>query len=54
MDIVKNGFILLGIWLVLTGLIATFQLTFQNIGIIMGILALISGILILMSQPWKA
>ncbi len=41
------GFVLLAIWLILTGLIALLGLTFAGLNIIMGLLALIAGILIL-------
>ncbi len=41
------GFILLGIWLILEGLISLFGLTFSGLGVIMGLLALIAGLLIL-------
>jgi uncharacterized membrane protein HdeD (DUF308 family) len=41
------GMILLAIWLILTGLITLFNLVFPGVAIIMGILALIAGILIL-------
>ncbi len=41
------GFILLAIWLILTGLIELFGLTFIGLNVIMGLIALIAGILIL-------
>jgi uncharacterized membrane protein HdeD (DUF308 family) len=44
------GMILLAIWLILTGLITLFNLGFAGISIIMGLLALIAGILILMGR----
>ncbi len=45
---IKNwGFKLLGIWLILEGLIHLFDLHFDGIGAVMGILALVSGILII-------
>jgi hypothetical protein len=40
--------IVLGIWLLLTGLIALFSLGIPNQNIVMGVLALIAGILILL------
>lgn len=43
----KWGFKMLGIWLVLEGLIHLFDLSFDGIGTVMGILALIAGILII-------
>ena len=42
----RLGMILLGIWLILTGLIAIFHLTFTGIDIVMAIIAIIAGILI--------
>ncbi len=44
----RLGFILLGIWLILEGLILLLGLTFAGLNIIMGILALIAGIIILL------
>ncbi|MGE5138041.1 MAG: hypothetical protein ACM3JD_01155 [Rudaea sp.] len=41
------GFVLLAIWLILTGLIALLGLSFAGLNIIMGLLALVAGILIL-------
>jgi hypothetical protein len=40
--------VLLAIWLILTGLIALFSFSFQYEGVVMGILALVAGILILL------
>lgn len=44
------GMLLLAIWLIVTGLIAVFSLSFSNSHIIMGILALIAGILLLLGR----
>lgn len=47
----KNlGMMLLGVWLVLTGLVGLFALTFAGLGVILGILALAAGILILIGK----
>ena len=47
----KNiGMLLLSIWLILTGLIALFGLSFNGLGIIMGILAIAAGIFILIGR----
>jgi hypothetical protein len=47
----KNiGMLLLAIWLILTGLIALFSLSFNGLGIIMGILAIAAGIFILLGR----
>ncbi len=44
----RLGFILLGIWLILEGLITLLGLTFAGLNIIMGLLALAAGIIILL------
>ena len=44
------GMLLLAIWLILTGLIALFGLSFQGLPLLMGILALAAGILILLGR----
>ncbi len=44
------GMLLLGIWLILTGLIALFGLSLPYAGVIMGVLALLAGILILVGR----
>jgi hypothetical protein len=47
----KNiGLLLLAIWLVLTGLIALFSLSFNGLGIIMGLLAIAAGIFIFLGR----
>jgi hypothetical protein len=47
----KNiGMLLLAIWLILTGLIALFSLSFNGLGLIMGLLAIAAGIFILMGR----
>ena len=44
----KNaGFVLLGAWLIASGLIALIDLNFRGMHTIMAVLALVSGILIL-------
>ena len=44
------GIILLAIWLILEGLISLLGLSFEGIGMIMGLLALAAGILILINR----
>jgi uncharacterized membrane protein HdeD (DUF308 family) len=44
------GFLLLAVWLILTGLIILFDFTFSGINLLMGILALAAGILILVER----
>ncbi len=44
------GFLLLAIWLILTGLIQLLSLSFTGLSIIMGLLALAAGILILIGR----
>jgi len=46
----RLGFLLLAIFLILYGLIALFSLSFSGLNIIMGLLALIAGILILFER----
>ncbi len=46
----KLGFILLGIWLILTGLIPLLKFTFSGLDIIMAILAIAAGVLILLER----
>jgi hypothetical protein len=47
----KNiGMLLLAIWLILYGLIALFSLSFNGLGIIMGLLAIAAGIFILQGR----
>ena len=51
MKLMKNlGMLLLGIWLVLSGLIALVGLSFQGLAIIMGVLAAAAGVLILINR----
>ncbi len=44
------GFVLLAIWLILTGLITLIGLNFSGLNIIMGLLALVAGILIIIGR----
>ena len=47
----KNlGLVLLGIWLIVTGLIALLHFNFQGLYVIMAILAIASGFLILIGR----
>jgi len=47
----KNlGMILLGIWLIMTGLIPLLHLNFEGLGLIMAVLAIVSGVLILLGR----
>jgi uncharacterized membrane protein HdeD (DUF308 family) len=46
----KWGFLLLAVWLILTGLITLFDLSFSGMSVLMGILALAAGILILVER----
>jgi hypothetical protein len=51
MKLTKNlGMLLLSIWLILSGLIALISLSFQGLFLIMGILAIVAGILILLGR----
>ncbi len=44
------GMILLALWLIITGAIAVLGLTFQGIVVIMGVMAIIAGILLLVGR----
>jgi hypothetical protein len=47
----KNiGMLLLAIWLILTGLVALFSLSFEGLGVIMGLLAIAAGIFIFLGR----
>ena len=46
----RLGFLLLGIWLILTGLIPLFHFNFSGLDIIMAILAIAAGVLILLER----
>lgn len=46
----KIGMLLLAIWLILNGLIGIIGLSFEGLGLIMGILAIAAGALILLGR----
>jgi hypothetical protein len=47
----KNlGMILLGIWLIMTGLIPLLHFNFQGLSVVMAILAVVTGLLILFGR----
>ena len=47
----KNlGMLLLGIWLILTGLLPFLHITFANMGMILSVLAVAAGSLILLNR----
>ncbi len=47
----KNlGMILLGIWLLMTGLISLFLLSFDGLPLVMAVLALAAGIMVLLGR----
>ena len=47
----KNwGMLLLGIWLILTGLLPFVHITFVNMGLILAVLAIAAGSLILLDR----
>jgi hypothetical protein len=51
MKMTKNlGMLLLGIWLILTGLMSLLSLHFSGLGTLMAILATAAGVLILMGR----
>jgi hypothetical protein len=46
----RLGFLLLGIWLIVTGLIPLIHLNISGLGTIMAILAIAAGVLILLER----
>ena len=47
----KNlGMLLLGIWLILTGVLPLVQITFANLSLLMAVLAIAAGALILLGR----
>jgi hypothetical protein len=51
MKLTKNlGFLLLGIWLIMTGLISVLSFTFSGLPLVMAILAIAAGVLILLGR----
>ena len=44
------GMLLLGIWLILTGLLPFINISFANMGLILAVLALAAGVLILLGR----
>jgi hypothetical protein len=51
MQVTKNlGMLLLGIWLIITGLIPLLNLSFSGLGTLMAVLALAAGALIIVGR----
>jgi hypothetical protein len=51
MKLIKNfGLLLLAAWLILTGLIPLFNLSFSGLGTVMSILAVAAGVLIVVGR----
>lgn len=51
MKLTRNiGMLLLGIWLILTGLIPLLNFTFSGLGTVMAILAIAAGVLIVIGR----
>ncbi len=46
----RLGMLLLSIWLILEGLSRLFNVNFRGMGVLMGILALVAGILLLLER----
>jgi hypothetical protein len=44
------GMLLLGIWLIATGLLPFVTITFVNMGLVLAVLAIVAGVLILMGR----
>ncbi len=51
MKITKNlGMLLLGIWLIATGVIPLLNISFSGLGVVMAVLAIAAGVLILVGR----
>jgi hypothetical protein len=51
MKLTRNiGMLLLGIWLILTGLIPLLNFTFSGLGTVMAILAIAAGVLVIIGR----
>jgi hypothetical protein len=51
MKLTRNiGMLLLGVWLILTGLIPLLNFTFSGLGTVMAILAIAAGVLIIIGR----
>jgi hypothetical protein len=51
MKLTKNiGMLLLGVWLILSGLIPLLNFGFSGLGMIMAVLSLVAGVLILLGR----
>ncbi|MBZ5668535.1 MAG: hypothetical protein LAO04_02250 [Acidobacteriia bacterium] len=51
MKLVKNlGMLLLGIWLIVSGLLQVVRISVPHIGILMGLLAIAAGVLVLFGR----
>lgn len=51
MKFTKNlGMLLLGVWLILTGLISLLAFSFQGLSLVMAILAVAAGVLIILGR----
>ncbi len=47
----KNlGMLLLGIWLILYGLIGVVNFSFKGLSLVMGLLAIVAGVLVIMGK----
>jgi hypothetical protein len=51
MKVTRNvGMLLLGVWLIMTGLVPLLNLSFSGLGIVMAILAIAAGVLIVVGR----
>ena len=51
MKVIRNlGMLLLGVWLLLSGLIPLLNLTLSGLGTLMAVLAILAGVFILMGR----
>ena len=46
----NTGMLVLGIWLILSGLLPLLNFSFQGLGLLMNLLAIVAGVLLLMNR----
>ena len=46
----NTGMLVLGIWLILTGLLPLLNFSFEGLGLLMNLLAIVAGVLLLMNR----
>ena len=46
----NTGMLVLGIWLILSGLLPLLNFSFEGLGLLMNLLAIVAGVLLLMNR----